>query len=118
MAAWLETVRQKMQGVAQTFLQSRRRVLRIGLQTIAATAVVYVITATLAPQHLSWAVISALFTIGLSADATFHSAIGRSFGAILGAGLGLLVTGPFESPVIIALLIGTAAANMIAAVWP
>lgn len=98
--------------------QNRRDSLRVALQTAVAGAATYVaITNAGLDQHLSWAVISSLFAISVSADSSVLQGLGRVVGAFLGVGLGLGV-GLMDVHVVVGLAIATAAANMVASVWP
>lgn len=97
---------------------NRRDVLRIAGQTACATVATYFVITWLGAQYLSWAVIAALFTIGISADAAYYNAIGRIGGAVLGAALGLAAASALGGSVLIGLVIAATLANMIATIWP
>lgn len=92
--------------------------LRIGLQTAVAAAATWWAMGWLEVPHVSWAIISALFTIGLSADASYHNALGRIAGSFLGVAFGLAAAFFAAGPVVIGLAVATALANMVAAAWP
>ena len=89
---------------------------RIGTQTAAATALTYLAAVWLGVGDISWAVIAALFTINLSADASFYNARGRIIGALLGIGLGL-VAGWTLPGVLPGLLVAVVIANLLATRW-
>ncbi len=97
----------------------RKRVdlLRVGSQTAAATLITY-LTATWLALDVSWAVLAALFTIGLSADASYFNARGRIIGAFLGLGLGLIAGWAAPSAVLAGLVFSAVVANMLATLWP
>jgi hypothetical protein len=100
-----------------TLRQKRHDLLRVGSQTAAATLITY-LTATWLALDTSWAVIAALFTIGLSADATYYNARGRLIGAFLGLGLGLVAGWAAPSTVLAGLVASVVLANMLATLWP
>lgn len=95
----------------------RREILRMMVQTAAAAGATYGVLTWMASPHVSWGVIGALFTIGLSADASYRNAGGRMLGAALGSVIGLLAAWS-AGPVWVGLLAGTALANAIAVLWP
>lgn len=91
---------------------------RTAAQTAAAVAAVYLVAEALELDHLSWAVISALFTIGISADATYRNALGRIAGTALGVVLGLAATVISGHSILIALVLATTVANVVASIRP
>ncbi|TPE51637.1 FUSC family protein [Amaricoccus solimangrovi] len=95
----------------------RRDLVRTGAQTAVATIVTYFVAPWFGPENESWAVIAALFTIGLSADASYYSARGRIIGAVLGVALGL-AAGWAPGAVLLGLVVAVVIANMIATLWP
>ena len=97
--------------------QTRVDLLRVGSQTAAATLITY-LTATWLALDVSWAVLAALFTIGLSADASYFNARGRIIGAFLGLGLGLVAGWAAPSAVLAGLVFSAVVANMLATLWP
>jgi uncharacterized membrane protein YccC len=104
--------------VLQQLRHKRRDLLRVGLQTGLATALIYGLMQWQAPENMSWAIIAGLFTIGLSADATYYSARGRIIGAMLGIALGLTAAWGIPGPALIGLMLAVMAANMVATLWP
>ena len=98
--------------------QNRRDLARIGLQTAAATCATYLSATWLGSPHTSWAVIAALFTIGVSADASYYNARGRIIGAFLGIGLGLTAGWAAPAAVLPGLVVAVVIANMLATLWP
>ena len=110
-----------MEGLIRDLLRqlsgNRRQIARITSQTAVAVIATYVLLTWMDARFLSWGIISALFTIGVSADASYYNALGRIFGALIGAVIGL-VAALSAGPMILGLVIGTALANAIAAVWP
>lgn len=98
---------------------NRRDMLRVGLQTAVAVALTYWVMQAYGKEvHVSWAVISALFTIYVSTDAALTSALGRIAGVFLGLGLGVVAAIVLPGPVVITLALATAAANTVATLWP
>jgi uncharacterized membrane protein YccC len=97
--------------------RQRRDMLRIGLQTALAAAATYGAATWLGLPQVSMAVISALFTIQISADASFAGALGRLAGAVIGIALGLAATWT-TGPVLVGLVLAVALANAVAAVRP
>jgi len=105
-------------AISDAVRRHKRQILRIALQTAVATLAIYLVVDRIAQSHLSWAVISALLTIGVSADITYRNAMGRAAAACIGAGIGLLAAAAIGGPVIVALLPAVVLANMISTVWP
>lgn len=107
-------------SLAATVAARRTDALRVAVQTVAASAATYLAMTWLSLPHMSWAVISALFTIQLSADSALRSAVGRLAGSLLGVALGLaavaLVGG--EGEILFRLVVAVAVANAVATVWP
>ncbi|WP_342300867.1 FUSC family protein [Cereibacter sphaeroides] len=106
------------QFAAYRIMSSRRHALRVAVQTAVATLAVHLLMRPLAPDLESWAVIAALFTIGTSVDATLGAGISRIAGTVLGAGLGLAVTGLLGGSSLPALLLAAVLSNSLAAIWP
>jgi uncharacterized membrane protein YccC len=96
----------------------RRDLARVGLQTAIATVAIYLVMRWIDPANLSWAVMAGLFTIGLSADASYYSARGRIVGALLGVALGILAGEILPGPALPGLVLAVALANMVATLWP
>jgi uncharacterized membrane protein YccC len=113
-----DLVPDRLQGTVDQIRRQKRQLLRISLQTAAATLATYLLIAGIAPLNLSWAIISALLTIGLSADLSYRNAINRTAGACLGAVLGLIFGVLIGGSAIYALLVAVILANMFATVWP
>lgn len=105
-------------AVPDALRRHQRQLLRIALQTAAATLAIYLVIDRIAASHLSWAVISALLTIGVSADITYRNAMGRAAAACIGAAIGLVASAAIGGPVILALLPAVVLANMISTLWP
>jgi uncharacterized membrane protein YccC len=106
-------------AVRDRIARNRRDMLRVGLQTAVAAALTYATMRAFGrTENLSWAVIAALFTVGLSVDASLVSGLGRIAGAFLGVGVGLLVVWGVPAPLIVGLALASALANMIATLWP
>ena len=59
---------------------NRRQIARITSQTAVAVIATYILLTWIDARFLSWGIISALFTIGVSADASYYNALGRIFG--------------------------------------
>jgi hypothetical protein len=99
---------------------SQRDALRVGVQTVAASALTFLLMSWFSLPHMSWAVISALFTIQLSADSAMQAALGRLAGSLIGVALGLaavsLIGG--QGAMLIRLVMAAALANAVATVWP
>jgi uncharacterized membrane protein YccC len=98
--------------------RNRHDLLRIGAQTAVATLVTYLVADRVEAFDVSWAVIAALFTIGLSADASYYNARGRIIGALLGLGLGLVAGWAAPGAVLAGLIVAVVVANMLATIWP
>ncbi|WP_299845915.1 FUSC family protein, partial [uncultured Jannaschia sp.] len=98
--------------------RQKRQVLRVALQTGAATLAAYLLIDRIAPAHLSWGIISVLFTIGVSSDLTYRNAMGRIAGATIGAFVGLVATYALGGPVILGLIPAVVVTNMIVTVRP
>lgn len=98
--------------------KNRHDIGRIAAQTAVATAATYGLMTGLGLPYTSWAVIAALFTIGLSVDTSYRNAIGRIAGASLGVILGLVAAWAVAEPVIIGLVIAATIANAVAVPWP
>lgn len=108
----------KLRRLLQRVKENRRDSLRVGLQTAVAAMATYGAISWLGlDQHLSWAVIASLFAISVSADSSILKGLGRIAGAFLGVALGL-GAGLTGLHVVVALALATAAANMVASVWP
>jgi uncharacterized membrane protein YccC len=103
-----------------SILRNRRDALRVALQTAAASVATYAVMSWLGQPHVSWAVISALFTIHVSADASLRTALGRLGGTLLGVAVGLAVVMAVDGVgrVAIGLAVSAAIANAVATVWP
>jgi hypothetical protein len=98
---------------------NRRDMTRVALQTAVAAAAAYLAYGAVGQrEHLSWAVIAALFTISVNTDEAVVQGLGRIAGAFLGVGLGFAVGWALPAPVVLSLALATALANMAAAVWP
>lgn len=97
--------------------RKRRQILRVALQSGVATLVAYLTIFWIGPDNLSWAVISALLTIGVSSDLSYRNALGRVGGALVGAVFGLAAAF-VAGPVLIRLLPAVILANMVATAWP
>jgi uncharacterized membrane protein YccC len=98
----------------------RKDTLRVAVQTAAASAATYLVMSWFGLPHMSWAVISALFTIQLSPDSALSTALGRLGGSLLGVALGL-GAGAFvggEGGMLLRLLVAATAANAVATLWP
>lgn len=101
-----------------------RDLARVGLQTGAAVALVYLLMRWYALDHLSWAIISALFSIQLSSDSTMSVALYRVVAALIGTALGLITVLVFQAvlpgswPVLAALLTACVVANLMTTQWP
>jgi uncharacterized membrane protein YccC len=100
-----------------------RDLTRVGLQTAAAVTLVYVVMRWYSIDHLSWAIISALFTIQLSSDSTVSVALYRVVAALVGTALGLAAVLLFQWmpgswPVLAALLTACVIANLMSSTWP
>ncbi|WP_322889451.1 FUSC family protein [Yoonia sp. 76] len=108
----------RLRAVTSHLPRPRRELLRIGLQTAAATLATYLLIAGIDALDLSWAIISALLTIGMSADLSYTNAVNRTAGACLGAVIGLLLGLLIGGAAIYALLVAVILANMIATIWP
>ncbi len=114
----LQTPRTHLSRLAHRLRREKRELLRIALQTGAATLATYLLIAGIEPLNLSWAIISALLTIGMSADLSYRNAVNRTAGACLGAVLGLVLGFWIGGPAIYALLVAVILANMVATLWP
>ena len=118
---WCQCMEQSLEGLIRDLLRqvigNGRQIARITFQTAVAVTATYILLTWMNARFLSWGIISALFTIGVSADATYYNALGRIFGALIGAAIGL-VAALSAGPMILGLVISTALANVIAAVWP
>lgn len=96
----------------------------MGLQTAAAVASVYFVMRWYAIDHLSWAIISALFSIQLSSDSTLSVALHRVVASLIGTALGLVTVLVFQSllpgpsPVLAVLLTACVLANLMSTRWP
>ncbi|ARU01213.1 fusaric acid resistance protein-like protein [Yoonia vestfoldensis] len=108
----------RLRGFLNSLARPRRELLRIALQTGAATLATYLLVAGLGGLDLSWAIISALLTIGMSADLSYTYAVNRTAGACLGALIGLALAVLIGGPAIYALLVAVILANMVATIWP
>lgn len=99
---------------------NRRDALRVAVQTVAATAATFMLMSWSGLPHMSWAVLSALFTIQLSADASLHAALGRLGGSLLGVAVGLAVVSLVggQGEILVRLVVAAAVANAVATVWP
>ncbi|MGQ7790928.1 FUSC family protein [Faunimonas sp. B44] len=99
---------------------SARDVLRVAVQSVGATALAFGAMTAMDLPHLSWAIISALFTIQLSSDSTLRVAMGRIAGTVIGTLVGLasvyLIGGADD--VLLRLVAVTALTNAIAAARP
>jgi len=101
-----------------------RDLARVGLQTAAAVGLVYAVMRWYALDHLSWAIISALFSIQLSSDSTMSVALYRVVAALIGTALGLITVLVFKDvlpgswPVLAALLVACVLANLMSTQWP
>lgn len=104
--------------------RKRRDLARVGLQTGAAVGLVYVVMRWYALDHLSWAIISALFSIQLNADSTLSVGVSRVVAALIGTALGLgtvvLFTDvlPGSWPVLAALVTASVIANLMTTLRP
>lgn len=98
--------------------RNRQVLARIAVQTAAAVGATYAAVTWLDLPQMSWAVISALFTIGISADQSVANALGRIAGSLIGVALGLAFAATPGDGVVIGLILATVFANMIASVWP
>ncbi len=98
--------------------KNRHDIGRIAAQTAVATAATYGVMTGFGLPYTSWAVIAALFTIGLSVDTSYRNAVGRIAGASLGVVLGLAAAWAVSEPVIIGLVIAATIANAVAVPWP
>lgn len=94
--------------------------LRVAVQTMAAAAATFLIMSWSGLPHMSWAVISALFTIQVSADSAIRTALGRLAGSFLGVGLGLLAVALIsgQGAMLFRLVSAAAIAGAISTVWP
>jgi hypothetical protein len=110
--------RTKISSALAAIRRNRHDLARIGLQTAVATAATYVAAIWLGSPHVSWAVIAALFTIGVSADASYYNARGRIIGAFLGVALGLAAGWAAPAAVLAGLVAAVVVANMLATLWP
>lgn len=100
-----------------------RDLTRVGLQTGAAVALVYFVMRWYALDHLSWAIISALFSIQLSSDSTVSVAVYRVVAALIGTALGLATVLlfawlPGSWPVLAALVTACVVSNLMSSQWP
>ena len=107
----------RIKDLLQQVRGHQRQIARMAIQTAVASAGTYLLVRWMDLPYASWGVIAALFTIGLSADASYYNAVGRISGALLGSVIGLAAAWA-AGPLLIGLVIGTALANAIAAVWP
>ncbi len=107
-----------LRPVRDELVKNRYDMGRIAAQTAVATAATYAVMTGFDLPHTSWAVIAALFTIGLSVDTSYRNAIGRIAGASFGVLLGLATAWTVTEPVIIGLVIAAAIANAVAVPWP
>lgn len=100
--------------------ESARDITRMAVQTMVPGTATYMLMNKLEFPHLSWAIISALFTIYLSADSTLRAGLGRFAGAVLGLLLGLLSVelAGGEGTMLLRLVSTTAVTNAMAVVWP
>jgi hypothetical protein len=99
--------------------ENRRDMARIAAQTAVAASVTFLVYGAIGQEeHLSWAVISALFAISVNTDEAVAQGLGRIAGAFLGTGLGLAVGWALAPPVVLALALATAVANTAATLWP
>ncbi len=105
-------------SMLQTVRDRRRDLTRVGIQTVAATSISYLAVKNFGSGDGSWAVIAALFTIGLSADATYYNAVGRIVGTLLGISLGLAAGLLAPGGVLLGLLAAVVMANLVATIWP
>ncbi|MGJ3264744.1 MAG: FUSC family protein [Salinarimonas sp.] len=101
-----------------------RDLARVGLQTGAAVSVVYLVMRWYGIDHLSWAIISALFSIRLASDSTVSVGVARVSAALIGTGLGLATVVLFADilpgswPVLAAVVTASVVANLITTLWP
>lgn len=97
-----------------------RESLRVALQGAIAGVATYLLCRGLGLPEISWGVISALFVIHQSADATFSAAAGRLVGTLIGTLVGIatvyLMGG--EDLTVLRLAIAALAMNAIAVVRP
>lgn len=107
----------KLRNLLRKVGLQRRQILRMMIQTAVASGATYALLTWMGSPHTSWGVIAALFTIGLSADASYYNAAGRVVGAVLGSVIGIVAVWS-GGPVLVSLAVGTALANAIAVVWP
>ncbi len=96
---------------------NRHHAPRVAVQTGAAVLCVHLVMRSIAPDLQSWAILSALLTIGTSADASLRAGLGRIAGAVLGTALGLstLLLG---GPVLLSLVVAAVVGNVVGAIWP
>ncbi|HLS68528.1 MAG TPA: FUSC family protein [Kiloniellales bacterium] len=96
-------------------------ILRVGLQSLIAALLAYAVMQRLGlHSNLSWAIISALFAIHGSLDATFSAGAKRLLGAAVGVGIGIAVVFLFSGLQFMPLRIALVAAitNALAASRP
>ncbi|GGK18878.1 FUSC family protein [Salinarimonas ramus] len=104
--------------------KTARDLARVGLQTGAAVTLVYFVMRWYGIDHLSWAIISALFSIRLASDSTVSVGVTRVTAALIGTALGLASVFVFDSllpgswPVLAAVLVASVAANLMTTLWP
>ncbi len=100
--------------------EARRDAARVGVQTLVATGATYLVMTWLDWPHLTWGVISAIFVIQLNSDTSLIAGAGRVAGTALGTLFGLAATWLVggEGEILLRLVITTAAANAVAAIWP
>lgn len=113
-------LRQRASALPAAVKTHRRDAARVAIQTAIATAATYLVMIWLDLPHMSWAIISALFTIHLSPDSTLRSGLGRFAGTVLGIVVGLLSVALVggEGYFLLRLAIAVTVTNAIAAIWP
>ncbi|WP_372422777.1 FUSC family protein [Salinarimonas chemoclinalis] len=112
-------------GVLPRIDRKRARDLaRVGLQTGAAVTLVYVVMRWYGIDHLSWAIISALFSIRLASDSTVSVGVYRVTAALIGTALGLATVVLFSDvlpggwSILASVVVASIVANLMTTLWP
>ncbi|WP_156917425.1 FUSC family protein [Salinarimonas rosea] len=101
-----------------------RDLARVGLQTGAAVTLVYLVMRWYGIDHLSWAIISALFSIRLASDSTVSVGVYRVIAALVGTALGLSTVVLFADllpgswPILASVVTASVVANLATTLWP
>ena len=98
----------------------RRDLVRVAAQTAAAVLATVLVMRWFQLPQMTWAVISALFSMRLEFDATMGAGLSRILAALLGTAIGLAAVGLFGGPyeILMSVAVACVAANMLATLWP